>query len=364
MKKFNYLLGATLALASALTMSSCDDDDINVDDLVDNSFHGAILVNEGSYGYNNANLTLYSKDGTVSAPATLQGMGETANDALLASDGKVYVAITGSNAIAIASITSDAVPYYSIVKIPYQPRYLAEYGQWIYISCYGGYLVRLNKESASVDQKIKLEGAYNLEGVAVMGDTLYVCNSYKVDEQYNYIYLDDILSYSLKDSEQGPSKKTFVNPNRLTVMNDKLFVLGFGNYADIPSQLGYVDIQTGETTFIANATRMCKSNGMLLFANCRTTYSADWKESYTDTSFGMYDPMSGQVLDNPLPKLPEALKTSTVYFMSTNPKNGETMIGVSDYSNTSTIYHVGQDGTLIREFDSKGINTNNAIFLN
>ena len=105
MKKFNYLLGATLALASALTMSSCDDDDINVDDLVDTSFHGAILVNEGSYGNNNANLTLYSKDGTVSAPATLQGMGETANDALLASDGKVYVAITGSNAIAIASIT-------------------------------------------------------------------------------------------------------------------------------------------------------------------------------------------------------------------------------------------------------------------
>ena len=355
MKKLNYLLGATLALASALTMSSCDDDNINVDDLIDTSFHGAILVNEGSYGYNNANLTLYSKDGTVSAPATLQGMGETANDALLASDGKVYVALTGSNAIAIADFSNAVVPDYDIVRLEYQPRYLAEYGQWIYISCYGGYLVRLNKESASVDQKIKLEGAYNLEGVAVMGDTLYVCNSYKVDEQYNYIYLNDILTYSLKDSKLGPSKKTFVNPNRLTVMDDKLFVLGFGNWADIPSQLGYVDIQTGETTFIANATRMCKSNGMLLFANC---------DYVNPTSFGMYDPLSGQVLDNPLPNMPEALKTSTVYFMSTNPKNGETLIGVTDYSNTSTIYHVGQDGTLIREFDSKGINTNNAIFLN
>ena len=356
MKKFNYLLGATLALASALTMSSCGDDDIDVDDIVDNGFKGTILVNEGKMGDNNASLTLYSKDGKLTAPATLQALGDVANDALLAEDGKIYVALTNSKALVIADIKA---PGFNTVSLPESPRHMAEYGRWIYISCKGGNVLKYDKETSSVIT-IPLEGAYNLEDVAILNDTLYVCNSYTIDQQNNYIYMDELLSLDLKNHVQGPTKKTFVNPNYLTVMNGRLFVLGFGNYANIPYQLGEVNIKTGETTFITNATKMSNDMDRLLYSYSET----NWTDYSTVTSFGAVDLLSGELDTNPLPNIPDKLKTSSIYFMKTNPKNGEKLIGVTDYVTTSTIYHVGQDGDLIRKFDSKGMNTNNALFIN
>ena len=88
MKKF--FMSALCALTLGLMVTSCNDDDPvnNVPGTEETTFQGAILINEGSMGLNNAGVTFYDKmSGEVSERPQFSAMGDVANNGLLGSNG-------------------------------------------------------------------------------------------------------------------------------------------------------------------------------------------------------------------------------------------------------------------------------------
>ena len=364
MKKL--FLSALCALTLGLMATSCNEDEpvSNGSGTEETAFQGAILINEGSMGLNNAGVTFYDKvSGEVSELPQFSAMGDVANNGLLGSNGKVYVTLTNSKTLAIAEVKTLAGATLKQVSLDYQPRRMAEQDGYLYISCYGGYLLKFNMQSEKVESTLKLEGGQNLEGIAAVGQTLYVCNSYYVDEQGNYIYLDKILTVNLKDFTQGETFQTVLNPNYLTMVDGHLFVLGFGDYYMTPYQIAEINTSNHESSYIAEGTKMCAWGKKLLFANSQTDWS-NYPNVSTHTNFGAYDTTTGELDEKPFATMPESVSKESIYFLEANPANGEILMGVTDYVTTSTIHLFDAKGQHQNSFDSKGMNTNGAVFMN
>lgn len=364
MKKF--FLSALCALSVGLLTTSCNDDNDIDGPVIDpvEEFKGAILLNEGTMGMNNASMTLYTNGQVVADPA-LSTLGDVANDAILAANGKVYATISSSKTLAIVdtkSLTSNS-NICKQVSLEYQPRYLAEKDGYLYISCYGGTILKFNMATEKVEKELKMEEGQCLEGVAIVGNTLYVCNSYFVDESGNYNYLDQLMTIDLSNFTQGKTLTTAVNPNYLTIVDGKLFLLAFGDYYMNPYQIVEVDTQSGESTFIANASKMCAWGNKLLYAYSETDWS-NWPDVSTNTSFGCYEPATQTLNEKPFAIMPPSVSKESIYFLAANPANGNILMGVTDYISTSTIHEFNVKGQHQNTFDSKGINTNKAIFIN
>lgn len=364
MKKF--FLNALCVFTLGLMVTGCSNDEIIDNGSSDETipFQGAVLINEGTMGLNNAGLTFYNKaNGEVTELPHFSAIGDVANNGILAGNGKIYIALTSSKTLAIADIKTLESASLKQVSLDFQPRRIAEKGGYLYISCYGGYILKFNMETEKVENTLHLEGGKNLEGVAVIGHMLYVCNNYFVDEQGNYNYLDQIITVDLDTFKQGKTIKTVLNPNYLTVVDGHLFVLGFGDYFMTPYQIEEINTDTGECTYIAEGTKMCAWGKKLLYANSQTDWS-NYPNTTTNTNFGAYDTTTGELDTNPFAAMPENVSKETIYFLQANPATQEILMGVTNYVSTSTIHLFDAAGHHQNTFDSKGINTNDAIFLN
>lgn len=363
MKKF--FLSAICALTLGLMFTACNDDEVVENGKAEEQkvLDGAFLINEGTMGLNNASVTYYDKaKGTVVADSKLSALGDVANDALLAQNKKLYVALSSSQSLAIVQGENLDDINVKQVSLEFQPRYMAEKDGYLYISCYGGNILKFNMNSEKVESTLNLEGGKNLEGVAILGNKLYVCNSYYKDEQGNYNYLDELMSVNLDNFTQGETLKTVLNPNYLAVVSNRLFVLGFGDYYLTPYTLAEMNMETKEAVSIAEATKMCVWGDKILYADSQTDWS-NWPDVSSNTTFGAYDTKKNEVISNVFKTMPASVAKESVYFLQANPSNGEIMMGVTDYSNTSTIHLFDVEGHHQNTFDSNGMNTNKAIFL-
>lgn len=363
MKKF--FLSAVCAMTLGLMVTSCNDDETIAPNGEEQNaeFKGAVLINEGVMGMNNASMTFYSTStGNVTERSQFSYIGDVANDAILGSDDKIYTALSSSKTLAISECKQANNATIKQVSLNYKPRHIAEKDGYLYISCYGGMVLKFNMVTEKVEKELKLEDGENLEGVAVVGNKLYVCNSYSVDAEGNYTYLDQLLTVDLTNFTQSSTLTTVLNPNYLTVVDGHLFVLGFGDYYMTPYQLAEVNLQTGNSDYIAEATKMCAWGDKLLYADSQTDWS-NWPDVSSNTTFGCYSPSTGKSVQA-FKVMPTGVAKESVYFLSSNPKTNEIMMGVTDYVNTSTIYMFDGEGSHQNTFDSKGYNTNNAIFIN
>ena len=77
-------------------------------------------------------------------------------------------------------------------------RFIDAEDGYIYASFHGGVVAKINANTLKVEKKLTIEQGYNLEGVAISNNMLYVANSYKqVDGKY--IYLTDVFVIDLKN---------------------------------------------------------------------------------------------------------------------------------------------------------------------
>lgn len=361
-KLFKSVFYATVAL----TFFACgDDEEIKPNGKTEEKAnHQIALVHEGSWGGNNACIHLYNASKkTLTSPIEWEGIGDVANDAIMGTDGKIYAALSMSQRLGVASYETvqDNNLYstdirYNNFRLPHTPRSLVECDGSIYISCQGGYLIRFDLKSRE-QEEIKLEGGDNLEGIAEMNGTLYICNSYSVDENYTYTYNRDILTYDTKKHQQGQTLQSVVNPNYLCTIGDHLFVLGFGDYAAEPYQIAEIDTQTGKSTPIAEGSKMGIWKGELVFCQSQT----DWSTNTTSNEFYTYNPENKKTTPVDTSKWPSELSNTAIYAIQGDSQNDDLYIATTDYTTTSSVYRFGKDGVLIDSFDSEGINCNKIL---
>lgn len=354
MKK--YLLSIAVLMAATISFTSCDDDDDCTTcpppaTIVQN---GVYVINEGSYSYQiNGTLNFLGYDvakGTYSMTDSIfekvngRSLGGTPNDAIIFSDSLLCIAVTDENRIEFVNTTTKKA--YAAVTIS-QPRELAyERGSnYIYVSSYTGKVYKIDMTTRTIAGESEKVGA-NLEGIAVVGNKLYVCNSCNPDWTYN----KNVVELNANSLAKNQDIEVVDNPVDVINAGNAIFILSMGNYVDKPATVQM--LKDGQLSTIGNATMMAYDsyNDQLYMINA--PYGGD-KE------YKVYNLKNGQTttfLTNP--------DIFSPYSIAVNPINGDVFItsltknpdtGFADYTAKGKLYRYTSTGILLGTYDC-GVN--------
>ena len=358
MKKNLWLLACLIA--SMIFVSCGDDDDPVVPPSPEPEVDATMMyfINEGSWNVaNSASFCSYNTKTNVASllEEPTAKIGDTPQDMLIVGS-KVYGACWGSKGLLIVDVAGE--PTSRFVSLNEEVRYLAYKAPYLYISCYGGRILRY--DTTNGDTRTLQTSGSNLEGVAILGDKLYACNSYSVDAAFNYTYLNTLITVDLNTFTEGEPITTVTNPNYIVALDGALYVVGFGNYGYAepyePYMLAKVDPVARTSTNMESASKLCVWNNKLLYAYSET----DWTTYSTTTTFTLYNPASGRKASVSLDS--KHLGNAIVYMMEEDPYSNDLYVGVTDNSNTGKIYRFSANTASLGSFSSEGINPSHAVF--
>lgn len=374
MKVRSLLVSMLCMLALSVSFSSCDDDD----DLLDDSGSTvtlpqvrAFFLNAGSQGANNSNIAFYAPDGGADFVSDIF---QKQNNAMLGDLGQamieykecIYVAVYGSNYLVklnAAGVEQARVSFVADEDLKTGIRAIDAEDGYIYASFYGGVVAKINANTLKVEKKLAIENGYNLEGVTICKNMLYVANSYKQVDT-NWVYLDDVFVIDLKTFTLKETLTVATNPNVLIEEEDKIFLIAW----DYSSADGYVlqmiDPADGnKVTTIGNATYMAAEDDVVYLINSLTDWTV--RPAVTTNHFSTYN-IKTKTLNKTsfLKNAPEELTTTSISMLQVND-NGDIYIGTTFFSaGNGNIYRFKKDGTLVTSFDCGGQNPTSAVFFN
>ena len=165
MKFRSLFLSALCVLAVSTAFTSCSDDDeynpYEYGSSVALPEHRGLVLNEGSFQKNNASIAFFDAvmDTTTMAANDLyliqnkKQLGDTGQD-LISEDINIYVTIYGSSYVAKLTKAGIEQTRRAFGNDLGKPRYMAECHGYIYVTTYGGYVVKLNANDLSVVAKV------------------------------------------------------------------------------------------------------------------------------------------------------------------------------------------------------------------
>ena len=353
MKK--YLLSIAVLMAATISFTSCDDDDDSATcptPVIPR--YGVYVINEGNYSYQiNGTLDFLGYDvakGTYSMTDSIfekvngRSLGGTPNDALIFSDSLLCIAVADENRVEfVNTLTKKASTAIKIEK----PRELAyESGSnYIYASSYTGKVYKIDMTTRTIAGESEKVGA-NLEGIAVAGNKLYVCNSFNPDYTYN----KNVVELNANTLAKNQDIEVVDNPVDVINAGSAIFILSMGNYADKPATVQM--LKDGQLSTIGNATMMAYDsyNDQLYMINAPFGGDKEYK---------VYNLKNGQTttfLTNPDIFSPYSLAVNPVngdVFITSSTKNPDT--GYADYTADCKLYRYTSAGILLGTYDC-GVN--------
>lgn len=354
MKK--YLLSIAVLMAATISFTSCDDDDDSATcptPVIPR--YGVYVINEGNYSYQiNGTLDFLGYDvakGTYSMTRNIfesvngRSLGGTPNDALIVGDSVLCIAVADENRVEFVNTTTKKAD--AAVSID-NPRELAyESGSnYLYVSSYTGKVYKIDMTTRTIAGESEKVGA-NLEGIAVAGNKLYVCNSCIPDSTYN----KNVVELNASTLAKNQDIEVVDNPVDVINAGNAIFILSMGNYTDKPATVQM--LKDGQLSTIGNATMMAYDsyNDQLYMINA--PYGGD-KE------YKVYNLKNGQTttfLTNP--------DIFSPYSLTVNPVNGDVFItaqvesaeypGSASYNTDCKLYRYTSAGILLGTYDC-GVN--------
>ncbi|MBQ6761902.1 MAG: hypothetical protein IJP49_04050 [Bacteroidales bacterium] len=200
------------------------------------SFSKLYILNEGTFP-DESTLDLldfknkkYCTDIFAQAnPEVAQGIGNTGNDMAVV-NGKLWVLLNASNQVAVLHLPDAKLERVLDVE---SPRYIAAEGKYAYITSYAGAVYGSEEMVAGKVYRIDtgnyetqtVEVGYQPEGLAVLGNKLYVANSGGYNWMHdNRISVIDLASFKLDKQVRTPVTNLF----QMVVAQDKVWFSSYG----------------------------------------------------------------------------------------------------------------------------------------
>lgn len=363
--------------AVALTIVGCskdNDEPIDEGTKVDLPAHRMYILNEGNWNMNNAGIAFYAP----SNPETemidnifFEQNGRLLGDngqAMIERNGKIYVAVSGSNYIAKlneACVEESRVSFVNDAALQGGVRAITEHNGYLYATFYGGVVVKIDTATMEIKDRMQTSGS-NLEGITVQGDEIYVANAYKisvVDGQNVYSYLPEVLLIDINTFKEEGKITVSPNPNLLMSKDDKVFLISWTNYFDSEYCFQVIDPKNNNSvTPICKATHFASGNGKVYLGYSET----DWSTWTATNTFSTYDIATGTYsTESFLKDAPQELLSGNLYMMAIDPKGGDIYIGITNYAAANgDIYRFDSTGNYVGKIDSGGQNPRAAVFVN
>ena len=323
---------------------------------LESSLSGVFILNQGSFGLNNASLSYYdfetetmTSDIAVDLAKGKIGLGDTGQDMIIYGN-KLYVSVNKSGLVSVFDLKSKS--YLKDIRLvddanqPREPRNLVSYNGKVYVSTYDGNVVRIDTTLLIQDGITKV-GA-NPEGIAAVNGKLYVTNSgglnYLVGEAPgNTLSVVDIATFS----EEGVLT-VGLNPNIVHADSyGDVYLTYWGNFHDIPGGFQRINTQTNTVTDLP------------VSANENFTIIGDSLYFYKTPTFGLFNVKTEQLITDRL--ITDGTVIKTPYGIGVDPRTREVYISDTDYTNPGSVYIFGTDGKKKKTLDV-GINACQFLF--
>lgn len=259
-------------VALGFTACSEKDDDNNSG----NSSAGvnALVLNEGSWGGNNASITaLNTLTGDVDADwfenaNAARPLGDVAQD-IFKYGSKVYATVTFSNSLEVIDPATGASSRIDMGNR--NPRHIAADGGKLYITCYNPCsVVRIDTATLAIEATCNL-GEFHPEGIAIAQGKAFVASQVTADYSTydSVLYVIDLASFA------NPQTVTVgLNPGMVKKINDdKILVAYSGNYSDIYGGSAIVDVNS-----LAVTQTYTELAGAAVYNGTIYAYAATWVE--------------------------------------------------------------------------------------
>jgi len=333
MKKIFYLL------LLAIIFIVCKKDDPIPDSQPVKPVSGVFILNQGSWGQNNAGISYYDfETEEFQFDITNQSLGDLGQD-MISYGNKLYVSVSESGRISIFDLKTQKLLKSIDLKNGMQvrqPRSLTSYNGKVLATTLDGNVIRIDTTSLSMDGVVRV--GPNPEGIAAVNGKLYVANSggFLPDNTYNN-------TLSIVDIAELKEEKTItvgLNPNFVHADSYGNVYLSYrGNYYDIPDGFQRIDTKTNTVTDIsipANQDFTIIGDSLYFYG---VTYNPDFS---TKNSFGIFNVKTGQLITEKL--ISDGTLIRTPYGIGVDPKTKDVYISDTDYSNPGIIHIFGPDG--------------------
>lgn len=370
MKFRNLFLSALCGLAVSTAFTSCSDDKYDPFEYGSNVAlpeHRGLVLNEGSFQKNNASIAFFDAvmDTTTKAANDLyliqnkKQLGDTGQD-LIVEDNNIYVSVYGSSYVAKlnkAGIEQERKSFGSDLG---QPRYLAECDGFIYVTTYGGYVVKLNANDLTEAGKVAVGPA--AERIDEENGILYVACGNTLD----YTADKRMFIIDTKNFTDAATKSVDVCDNTQIVCatDNYVFIQGYGSIDYTHTPLWVYDIKSGKAEDTGEyATHVIEGeNDNKAFAVFSKT---DWETYETINTYFVYDASTKTKTDvtSKITSAASALANATIYSLSKG-ENGSFYITTSLYSaGNGTVYHFDSNYKLLGSFTSWGQNPKKVVVM-
>ena len=356
MKFRSLFLSALCGLAVSTAFTSCSDDKYDPFEYGSNVAlpeHRGLVLNEGSFQKNNASIAFFdaAMDTTTKAANDLyliqnkKQLGDTSQD-LIVEDNNIYVSVYGSSYVAKLNKAGIEQARKSFGSDLGQPRYLAECDGVIYVTTYGGYVVKLNANALSVVAKVTVGKA--AERIDEEDGILYVaCGNTLDGVPDNRMFIIDTKNFT---DNAVKSIDVCDNTQLVCATDNYVFIQGYGaDWTNTP--LWVYDIKSGKAEDTGEyATYVIEGeNDNKAFAVFSKT---DWETYETINTYFVYDASTKTKTDvtSKITSAASALANATIYSLSKG-ENGSFYITTSLYSaGNGTVYHFDSNYKLLGSF--------------
>jgi YVTN family beta-propeller protein len=331
LKKSFYLL------LFAMSFTACEKDDLPDPDPIE-SISGVFILNQGSWGLNNAGISYYDfETEQFRFDITNQSLGDIGQD-MIVYGSKLYVSVSESGRISVFDLKSQVRVKDIDLKNGdqlRQPRFFTSYSGKIYVTTLDGNVVRIDTTSLSQDGITRV--GLNPEGIAAVNGKLYVANS----GGYNWPDYNNTLS--IVDIAKFQEEKTItVGLNPLNVHADSygnVYLAYRGNYDDIPGGFQRIDTRTNtvaNVSIAANQDFIISGDSLYFYG---VTYNPDYS---TNNTFGIYNVKTEKLVTDRF--ITDGTSIGIPYGIGVNPDTKEVFISDTDYSNPGNVFIFGTDG--------------------
>lgn len=347
-----------MAFVAALALASCTSDDPEVDEPIDPVLCNDVLIlNNGNWGANDANILGYNLETGVASPLLFQktngvALGDLGQDVVAAPNGDLYIAVNGSQAVFVTdkSLRVKQMIIATIKGEKLSPRYLAVAGDKVYVTYYEGYLGQISMKDFSV---LTTPVGNSPEGLACVGDHIYVANS------GGALYPDYDNTISVVDAKSFKEVEKIevnLNPQMIVASSDgaALYVNSFGNYADVPARLQRISVAGRDVTDLeyTDVKAICAGPADVLYV-ATGAYNDLWQVTgYVNRHDMKSNTPMGLLFDEPV-----------VNFYSLSYSQGFVFVGASDYQTNGDVYIYDEQGSRLAKFDAQGLNPQKGIRL-
>ena len=356
MKKQFVKILSLCALGAATIFVSCDKDDDDEKPEVKTEKR-VFILNEGLQNSNNSSLDVYYPDGEntfqskIFTAANGQGLGDTGQD-LIAYGDRLYVSVWGSNYLAKLDTKGKIVEKHEFTAEEGQPRQLAAKDGFIYVSTYGGKVIKFDTTTI-VTPKGNVEVGPHPEGICISGNTLYAAIAGDYTVAYDStLAVVDLATFSLKEKIV-----VRLDPTSVVAFGDNLYVIHYDT-TTWAQEILEVNASAKTCTVFDAGVKMATYGENLYYVKSYTDYT-DYPNTKTVTSFAKKGSDTSP-LD--LTSTPE-LSAATVYLFVIDPDNGDFYVGTTDYYTNGVIYRFDKDGKFITKFETSSISPSHAAFL-